>query len=143
MRSRPIRLAPGEPGPVTDVHERTYTWNEPVGPEPVAGRTGLELLRAIDAGELPAPPIMHTVDFRLESVDAGRVAFRLRPAAFHYNPIGSVHGGVVATLLDSAAGCAVHSVLPTGVGALARAELTDAGERLIAEATSSCLILRG
>lgn len=162
---------------MTDVHERTYTWAEPVGAEVAADRTGLELLRAIAAGELPAPPIMHTVDFHLESVEAGRVVFRLRPAGFHYNPIGSVHGGVVATLLDSAAGCAVHSVLPTGVGyttldlsvkflrqltvetgevratawvvhsgrttALAHAELTDADERLIAEATSSCLILRG
>lgn len=161
---------------MTDVYERTYTWNEPVGPEAAAGRTGLELLRAIAAGELPAPPIMHTLDFHMESVEVGRVAFRLRPAGFHYNPIGSVHGGVFATLLDSAAGCAVHSMLPADVGytsldfsvkflrrltvetgevratgwvvhsgrtiALARAELADASERLLAEATSSCLILR-
>ena len=161
---------------MTDTHERTYTWAEPVGPEAAASRTGLELLRAIAAGELPAPPILHTLDFEMESIEAGRVVFRLRPAGFHYNPIGSVHGGVFATLLDSAAGCAVHSMLLAGVGytsldlsvkflrritvetgevraagwvvhsgrttALARAELTDAGGRLLAEATSSCLILR-
>jgi uncharacterized protein (TIGR00369 family) len=161
---------------VTDVHERTYTWNEPALPEAAAGRTGLELLRAIAAGELPAAPVMRTLAFDIESVEAGRVAFRLRPDGFHYNPIGSVHGGVVATLLDSAAGCAVHSTLPAGVGytsvdlsvkflraltvetgevratgwvvhpgrtiALARAELADGGGRLLAEATSSCLILR-
>ena len=109
-------------------------------------------------------------------MESGRVVFTLEPAEFHYNPIGSMHGGIYATLLDSATGCAVHTMLPRGVGytsldlsvkflrrltaetgkvrceghvvhlggrtALARAALTDRDGKLLAEATSSCLILR-
>jgi uncharacterized protein (TIGR00369 family) len=68
-------------------------------------------------GELPAPPIMNTIDVdSFEVVDEGRCTFTMRAQEFHYNPIGSVHGGVIATLLDSAAGCAVHSTLPAGWG---------------------------
>ena len=83
-----------------------------------AARTsvGIDVLRAIATGELPAAPIAATLGFELESVEPGRVVFALEPAEYHYNPIGSVHGGVYATLLDSAAGCAVHSMLPAGVG---------------------------
>jgi uncharacterized protein (TIGR00369 family) len=83
-----------------------------------AARTsaGIDMLRAIATGELPAAPIAATLGFELESVEPGRVVFALDPAEYHYNPIGSVHGGVYATLLDSAAGCAVHSMLPAGVG---------------------------
>src|SRR4051812_15202789 len=67
-------------------------------------------------GELPAPPGIAPLGFTLDSVEAGRVQFSFEPAEYHYNPIGSVHGGVYASLLDSATGCAVHSVLPAGVG---------------------------
>lgn len=60
---------------------------------------------------------MQTIDMAsLEVIEEGRVAFTMRAQEFHYNPIGSVHGGVIATLLDSAAGCAVHSTLPAGWG---------------------------
>ena len=67
-------------------------------------------------GQLPRPPILALVDIERMTADEGRVVFWLRPQEFHYNPIGGVHGGVIATLLDSAAGCSVHSTLPAGVG---------------------------
>jgi uncharacterized protein (TIGR00369 family) len=78
--------------------------------------TGLEILRALAAGELPAPPIAELLGFEPVEVEEGRVVFAAVPAAKHYNPIGTVHGGLAATLLDSAMGCAVHSTLPAGVG---------------------------
>lgn len=77
---------------------------------------GVDVLRAVVAGELPGPPIADTLGFDLIEVEPGRVVFAFEPAEYHYNPIGSVHGGVYATLLDSATGCAVHSMLPAGVG---------------------------
>ncbi len=77
---------------------------------------GLEYLRRILAGELPPPPIAALVGFRLVEVGEGHAAFELEPRPEHYNTIGSVHGGVAMTLLDSAMGCAVHSVLEGGVG---------------------------
>jgi len=64
------------------------------------------------AGELPAPPISQTLDFILVEVEFGRVVFQGRPGFAHYNPMGTVHGGWIATLLDSALGCAVQSVQP-------------------------------
>jgi uncharacterized protein (TIGR00369 family) len=82
--------------------------------EQVAGLSGLEIFRAMIAGELPAAPIMDTLDFLLVEADPGRVVFQGRPGFAHYNPMGSVHGGWFATLLDSALGCAVASVLPAG-----------------------------
>jgi uncharacterized protein (TIGR00369 family) len=66
------------------------------------------------AGRLPAPPIAATLGFSWVSVEPGAVVFEITPAEYHYNPIGSVHGGVYATLCDSACGCAVHSLLPAG-----------------------------
>ncbi|WP_432832066.1 PaaI family thioesterase [Dactylosporangium sp. CA-092794] len=100
-----------------DLRSRTFSWSDPmVNAAQVGRRGGLELLRAISAGELPAPPIMHLLGAgRLEAED-GRVVVTLEPAEFHYNPLGSVHGGVLATLLDTATGCAVHSTLPAGFG---------------------------
>ena len=65
-------------------------------------------------GELPAPPMAHLMDIRLVDVEKGKAVFRGTPQEFHYNPLGSVHGGYGATLLDSAMGCAVHSVLEAG-----------------------------
>jgi uncharacterized protein (TIGR00369 family) len=78
--------------------------------------TGLEFLRAIGAGELPAAPIAELLGFEPVEVEEGRVVFAAVPEERHYNPIGTVHGGLAATLLDSAMGCAVHSTLPAGVG---------------------------
>jgi len=75
---------------------------------------GIDLLRGIASGAFAAPPIFHTLGFSGVSVDPGRVVFELTPAEFHYNPIGTVHGGVAATICDSACACAVHSMLPAG-----------------------------
>ena len=78
--------------------------------------SGLEYLRKIVAGELPRPPISALLDFGLAEVAEGRAVFAVEPAEYHYNPIGVVHGGLAATLLDSAMGCAIHSALPAGAG---------------------------
>ena len=75
---------------------------------------GLDYVRAIFAGELPAPPISELMGFRLVDAAAGRAVFEMTPGPQHYNPIGSVHGGIALTLLDSAMGCAVHSTLDPG-----------------------------
>ncbi|MFC9643290.1 PaaI family thioesterase [Streptomyces mirabilis] len=96
---------------------RTYDWEDPAVSAIAVGQcSGLDFLREIQAGRLPAAPIAATLGMTLEEVEHGRVVFALVPGEEHYNPIGSVHGGVYATLLDSAAGCAVQSVLPQGMG---------------------------
>jgi uncharacterized protein (TIGR00369 family) len=96
--------------------ERAYTWDDPTITAGELGRQpGLALLEAVRDGKLPAPPIALTLGFDLDLVEDGRAVFTLEPGEHHYNPIGSVHGGVFATLLDSATGCAVHSTLPAGV----------------------------
>jgi uncharacterized protein (TIGR00369 family) len=76
--------------------------------------SGLELLRAIMDGTLPAPPIQQTLDFRLVKVERGYAAFAGIPKFEYYNPLGSVHGGYTAALLDSCMACAVHSTLEIG-----------------------------
>jgi uncharacterized protein (TIGR00369 family) len=85
-------------------------------PDQVNGRTGLEMLEAIFAGELPRPPVGDTLDFVPIHVERGLAVFQGRPQSKHYNPLGTVHGGWFAALLDSAVGCAVHSTLPAGKG---------------------------
>lgn len=85
-------------------------------PEMVAGKTGLEVMQAMLAGELPFPHITTTLDFALVEVAHGKAVFQGTPQLKHYNPLGSVHGGWYATLLDSALGCAVHTSLPAGYG---------------------------
>ena len=82
----------------------------------VNDRTGLETLEAIFTGELPRPPIGDTLDFVPIHVERGLAVFQGRPQVKHYNPLGAVHGGWFAALLDSAVGCAVHSTLPAGKG---------------------------
>lgn len=84
--------------------------------EVLRSRTGLELLQAIVSGIFPQPPIGQLMDFNLIEAAHGRVLFKGSPSAAHYNPIGSVHGGYAATMLDSCMGCAVHSALPLGSG---------------------------
>lgn len=81
-----------------------------------AGLNGLEYLKAVFGGKLPAPPIAATLDFTGAEVEEGRAVFVGRPEEFHYNPIGVVHGGFAMTILDSAMGCAVHSTLAAGEG---------------------------
>ncbi|MFG1739880.1 PaaI family thioesterase [Micromonospora chalcea] len=159
----------------TQERSRTFTWSDPAaGAAHLGRRSGLELMRAMIAGELAAPPIMHLIDMSRMEAEEGRVAVELLPQEFHYNPLGTVHGGVLSTLLDTAAACAVHTTLPAGVGytsldlnvkflrpvtvdtgtlrcegtvlqrgrrtALAEARLTDPANRLVAHATSTCLI---
>jgi uncharacterized protein (TIGR00369 family) len=85
-------------------------------PEQVAGRSGLELMQAMLAGELPFPPIARTLDFQLMEAGEGWAVFEGRPGPSHFNPMGGIHGGWYATLLDSALGCAVHTMMPAGRG---------------------------
>jgi uncharacterized protein (TIGR00369 family) len=92
-------------------------------PAKLAGKTGLEIMQAILAGELPFPYIAETLDFSLVEVAAGKAVFQGTPQLKHYNPLGSVHGGWYATLLDSALGCCVQTTLPAGV-AYTTAELS-------------------
>ncbi|PRX98143.1 uncharacterized protein (TIGR00369 family) [Allonocardiopsis opalescens] len=95
--------------------ERSYEWDDPADIAAAAPTmNGLAFMRALAEGRVPPPPILRTLGFELESVRPGGAVFVLTPAEYHYNPIGSVHGGVYAALLDSAAGCAVHTTLPQG-----------------------------
>jgi uncharacterized protein (TIGR00369 family) len=155
---------------------RTYSWHDPMAlAGQVAQLGGMELFAALGRRELPPPPIMETLGVdRIEAISEGRISVFMRPQEFHYNPIGSVHGGVISTLLDTAAACAVHTTLPAGLGytsldlnvrflrpvteasgmlrcdgrvvskgrqtALGEAHLFDAAGKLVAHATSSCLI---
>src|SRR5690606_17929503 len=87
---------------------------EPVPDDTLARRAGVEILRDIMNGVLPRPPISESLGLLLAEVEPGRVVFQGSPSAAFYNPIGSVHGGWTATLLDSCVACAVHSMLPAG-----------------------------
>lgn len=159
----------------TEQRTRTFSWSDPAQHAGLVGtRSGLELMQAMSRGEVPPPPIMNLVDIAGLEAEEGSVTVWLDPQEFHYNPLGSMHGGIFATLLDTAAACSVHTTLPAGTGytsldltvkflrpvtvatgrlkcrgtvlqrgrrtALAEARLTDAKDRLIAHATSSCLI---
>jgi len=94
---------------------KTVTWHDPIS-SAERGRTmsGLEHLRAVRDGVLPGAPIAALMGFSLQSVEQGDVVFTCTPDESAYNPIGMVHGGLMATLLDSACGCAVQSTLPAG-----------------------------
>jgi uncharacterized protein (TIGR00369 family) len=155
---------------------RTVTWTRPgqYDASELLRLDGLGQLRAMIDGGAPRPPIMDTLDICGFEADRGRVVVELRAQEFHYNPLGTVHGGVLATLLDTAAACAVHSTLEVGElytsmdlttkflrtatvesglltcegtivqrgrrTALAQATLTDEAGRLVAHATSTCMI---
>jgi uncharacterized protein (TIGR00369 family) len=140
----------------------------------MASMPGLDFVRKIFAGELPQPPIMENVEPFDSTAEPGVVVFHSVPGFRHYNPIGSVHGGYAAILLDSAMGLAVHSMLPVGTGyttlefkisfirgmskdsgtvraegrtlnigrraATAEARITDSKGRLVAHATTTCLV---
>ena len=156
----------------------TVSWEDPgeLGARARAMR-GLDFLEAIRDGELPPAPIQELLDFTLSEVDEGRVLFTGIPGEQHYNPIGVVHGGFAATLLDSALGASVHSTLAEGQGyttletkfnltrpvtaatgavraegkvvhrgrqvATSEASLRDGAGKLLAHATSTCLIVGG
>ena len=142
--------------------------------EVMASMPGIDFVRAIFDGKLPAPPIMQNIEPFDSTAAPGVVVFHSIPGFRHYNPIGSVHGGYAATLLDSAMGLAVHSMLPAGTGyttlefkisfirgmtkdtgpvrsegrtmnvgrraATAEARITDTKGRLLAHATTTCLV---
>ena len=77
---------------------------------------GIGFLKAMIEGAIPQPPMCELLGFRLVEVENGSAAFEGTPGVQHYNPFGVVHGGLAATMLDSALGCAVHSTLPAGDG---------------------------
>ena len=140
----------------------------------VASMPGIDFVRAMFGGKLPAPPIMQTIEPFDYSAEPGVVSFQTVPGFRHYNPIGSVHGGYAATLLDSVMGLAIHTMLPAGSGyttlefkisfirgmtkdsgpvrsegrtlnvgrrtAVAEARITDGKGRLLAHATTTCLV---
>jgi uncharacterized protein (TIGR00369 family) len=151
-------------------------WGEPGVIDPATMRTmsGMEVFAAIRDGKLPTPHIGRVLDFIAIEFEPGRMVFQGTPRRDHYNPLGTVHGGYAATLLDSCVGCAVHTMLPAGKGyttlelkinyiramtdrtgpvraegktisvgnqaAVAEGRLTDSSGRLLAYATTTCLI---
>jgi uncharacterized protein (TIGR00369 family) len=101
----------------SDGRTRSFTWEDPMATAAAGlAMPGLECMRAIIAGTLPPPPIARLLGFTVVEVQEGRAVFAMEPAEWMYNPIGSVHGGIAATLLDSCMGCAVHTTLAAGVG---------------------------
>jgi uncharacterized protein (TIGR00369 family) len=155
---------------------RTYAWTEPAGLLPVlAATSGAEYVSSVGDGTIPPPPIASTLGFGPLHLVDGTVVLEMEPQSFHDNPLGSMHGGVIATMLDTATGCAVHATLPVGVTytsldlsvrfiravrpgtgtvtatgrvvhrgsrtAVAEASVVDGSGRLIATATSTCLVL--
>lgn len=161
---------------MTDARTRTIHWKDPMLTAGAIGdKTGLAFLQAILRGEIPQPPMAATLGFELSHVEEGVVRFRGVPAEYHYNPMGTVHGGLACTLLDSAMGSAVMSLLDpteayttadltvhltraisaktgpiTAEGkivhrgrkvATAEGRLTDEQGRLLAHASTTCLIL--
>jgi uncharacterized protein (TIGR00369 family) len=109
---------PATPSPAPAVERRrVISWQDPLAA--TARRdslSGLEHLEAIRAGDVPPPPIAALMGIELVEASKGRAVFAAEPAEYHYNPIGAVHGGLAATLLDSAMGCAVQTTLDPGVG---------------------------
>lgn len=96
---------------------RTISWEDPVATfAAAAGLSGMEYLEALRDGKLPPPPIAALMGFSPIEFEEGRVVFAAVPDEVHYNPIGLVHGGFAATLLDSAMGCAVQTIVPAGSG---------------------------
>lgn len=83
-------------------------------PEQIAGKTGLEMMQAMLNGDIPFAAIAKTLDFTLLSVSPGVAVFQGTPLAQHLNPLGTIHGGWIATVLDSALGCSVHTMMPPG-----------------------------
>ncbi|MBE7248366.1 MAG: PaaI family thioesterase [Actinomycetospora chiangmaiensis] len=94
---------------------RVVEWSDPALVAK-AGLDGLAFLRAMMTGEVPPPPLIAVLGIDLGSAEPGRVTMRMGPGAYLHNPLGSVHGGALASLLDSVMGCAVHATLPLGRG---------------------------
>lgn len=158
-----------------ELQHKTISW---VDPRPQAVQaltmTGLDYLQAMIEGKIPAPPIASHINMEFVNVSPGEAIMAATPDESHYNPIGSVHGGFFATLLDSVCGCAVQTTLPAGTAytpldlnvnflrgitsdtgrviahgrvtkpgskaAFVEADIRDADGRLLATATSTCLV---
>jgi uncharacterized protein (TIGR00369 family) len=110
-----------EQAPAAGAHTRTrtftFSWQDPEATAAAGMKlAGLDYIRAISSGELPAPPIAELLGFEIVEAEEGRAVFALQPREWMYNPIGMVHGGIAATILDSCMGCAVHTTLAAGVG---------------------------
>jgi uncharacterized protein (TIGR00369 family) len=169
---------PTPPAAWGEPRSKTVTWHDPLATAALgATMPGLEFLRAMAAGEVPPPPIAALFDFRPVHVEPGDISFTCTPDESAYNPIGVVHGGLVCTLLDTVAACAVHTTLPAGVGytsieikvnylravriepgrpggltahgwvtkpgrrvAFAEGDVRDAAGRVVATASTSCLV---
>ncbi|MFI5735067.1 PaaI family thioesterase [Kribbella sp. NPDC051587] len=100
-----------------DQPTRTYAWGDPEQLKKTSeGLSGLEFLRLLASGELGETPMLATIASKIVRADEGHIELTCDTAEFMYNPLGMVHGGVAATLLDSAASCAVHTTLPLGTG---------------------------
>jgi uncharacterized protein (TIGR00369 family) len=93
-----------------------YAGAEPIAPADLASLPGIELMRGMMEGRFPAPPIAALFSMRPTEIADGLVVFEAVPERRHYNPIGTVHGGFAATVLDSCMGCAVHTTLAAGFG---------------------------
>jgi uncharacterized protein (TIGR00369 family) len=99
------------------VRSRVVEWEDPlVGAELAKTMSGLEYIEALIDGSVPPPPIAGLMRMTPTEASVGRVVFTCEPDESHYNPIGTVHGGLVCTLLDSVLGCAVQTTLPKGQG---------------------------
>lgn len=104
------------PSTTDTTRTRTVTWKDPmIGAAAAMSMSGLDYMRSLANGDLPTPPVALLLGMDVVSVDPGRAVFTLEPGEHLYNPIGGVHGGMLATMLDSALGCAIHSMLPAGV----------------------------
>jgi uncharacterized protein (TIGR00369 family) len=94
----------------------TVTWEDPLAVFEEGKKMGkpIDYLRAIRDGRIAPPPIAKLLSMDLVEVEEGKAVFQLTPAEQHYNPIGVVHGGIAFTMLDSAMGCTVQTMLPAG-----------------------------
>jgi uncharacterized protein (TIGR00369 family) len=132
------------PGAVHAAHSRTVQWADPREILRLAVErrlSGLDFLRAMRDGEIPAPPVGALLGFEIDEVEEGRVVFGLQPGEHHYNPNGVVHGGVAAMLLDTVTGCAVMTKLPFGMTcATLELKVMLPDGRLAAHATSTLMI---
>lgn len=101
----------------TTNRSRTYEWDDPLaGASKARTMSGMEYLQAMNSGEIPLPPLLYTLGFSKPEIVEGEAIFLFEPQEYHFNPIGSVHGGVITAVLDSAMGCTLQSVLPKGTG---------------------------
>jgi len=96
---------------------KIINWEDPMkGAAKAMGMDGIDYLKSIIMGIIPPPPIAMLLDMRLKDVKYGEAFFEVTPAEYHYNPIGMVHGGLLATMMDSAMGCAIQTTLKAGTG---------------------------